>query len=205
MKKTLVFSVLAVVLVFTSATSAQDKGIYIGIGGAYNWENFDIEDVDLYGLDMDFDGALGLNLRAGYQFSDVFSAGLDLDFAQGFELEDSVLVAGVPVTMNAEVDIITYTLAAKVSVGGTEVVKPYFLAGVGAMSGDVKATGSAMGISITESESETDLCTKLAGGIDFYTSQNVSIGAEGSYMMGFGDMEEIRYFTLAIGVAYHFR
>ena len=205
MKKLLLLAALSVAFVFPTLASAEDSGLYLGIGGSYTWDNFDGADDDLYGLDMDFDGGLGVRLQGGYQFNSLLSIQFDLDFVQGLEMSDSVFIEGVPVTLDAEMDLITYTVAAKLSFDmDSDVAKPFILAGVGAISGDLKATGSAMGVSVSESYSESDLCAKFGGGIDFFTTENVSLGVEGSYVLGFGDMDEIKFFSLTAGVTYHF-
>jgi len=42
------------------------------------------------------------------------------------------------------------------------------------------------------------------GSVDVQASDNISIVAEGNYIEGFGDAENIRYINLIFGVVYHF-
>ena len=180
---------------------------YIGIGGSYAYEDFDVDDEDLeeMGLDMDFDNTQGVNLKAGYHFSKLFSLEFNFDFLPGFEWDDSTSYLGVPISADAEADITTYMLAGKISPDfGSEIIRPFVVAGFGIMHGELDVTASVAGYSASDSDSETDTCAKIGLGVDFFAKENVSVGLEGNYTLGFGDMDEFRYMSFTLGVAYHF-
>lgn len=208
MKKFLIFTVLFAVLSFSTSLFAKDVGPYIGIGGSYAYEDFDVDDEDIgaIGPDMDFDNTWGINLKAGYHFNKLFSVEFDFDYLPGFECDESITYLGVPISVDAEADITTYMLAAKISPDlGSKITKPFVVVGFGMMHGEIDITASAPGFgSASDSDSETDTCAKLGLGVDFFARKNVSIGVEGNYVWGFGDMDEVRYINLTCGVAYHF-
>ena len=207
MKKFLIFTVLFAIFSFSTSLFAKDVGLYIGIGGSYAYEDFDIEDEDFeeMGLDVDFDNTQGINLKAGYHFNKLFSLEFNFDLLSSFEWDDSTTYLGVPVNVDAEADITTYMLAGKISPDfGSEIIRPFVVAGFGIMHGEIDVTASAPGYSFSDSDSETDTCAKIGIGVDFFAKENVSIGLEGNYVWGFGDMDEVRYMNYTLGVAYHF-
>jgi len=202
MRKLFIFSVLMVVITFSTMLCAQElrsSNYYVGIGGSYAFENFDIDEDD---VDLDFDDTWGLNIKAGYRFSEQLALEFNFDYLYEFEADDTERISGIPVPVEAELQIITYMIVGKFwpwpSPGA---VKPFFDVGIGLMDADLDVEVVEIDVG---SESETDFCAKLGGGVDFFLDQNVSIGAEGSYVWGFGDLDEIEYFNLTFGIAYHF-
>jgi opacity protein-like surface antigen len=207
MKKLLVFAVLFAVLSFPTSLLARDVGPYIGIGGSYAYENFDIDDDYLAerGLSLDFDNTWGMNLKVGYHINRLFSLEFNLDFLPGFDWDGSTTYLGVPIAMDAEADITTYMIAGKISPDlGSEIIRPFVVGGFGIMHGDLDVRANAAGYYVADSDSETDMCGKIGLGVDFFVQQNVSIGLEGAYVWGLGDMDEVRYVNYTLGVAYHF-
>jgi opacity protein-like surface antigen len=88
---------------------------------------------------------------------------------------------GVQVDLDTELDVITYIAVLKFTCA-LEPLKPFIVAGGGMMDADLDAKASAPGVSASDSESETDTCAKLGLGVDFFATQSVSIGLEGSYI-----------------------
>jgi opacity protein-like surface antigen len=211
MKKVLFFVVLLAVLSFSTSLFAKDKGFYIGVGGSYAYEDFDVKDKDPDELHvgLDYEDTMGINLKAGYHFNRLFALEINFDYLPGFEAEGSIVYSGVPIDVDVDVDVMTYMLAAKVSPGfGSDIIRPFVVAGFGFATADVDATATATvsgkKYSSSASDSETDLCTKLGLGIDFYINEHVSVGLEGSYTWGLGDLDEGRYINSTLGLAYHF-
>lgn len=208
MRRFVALLALIVMVTLPTVLHAADTGFYLGVGGSYAFENFDV-DVDLDGVryDFDFDDAWGVNGRLGYHISDLLALAFDFDYLSRFDADDRVVVFGIPVDTEAEVDVFTFMLAAKVSPNlGLERLRPYAIGGAGLMYGEVDAEATALGVTVSDSDSETDACAKLGLGLDFYITQekNISLGLEGNYVWGFGDLDEIRYFNVTLGIAYHF-
>jgi len=83
----------------------------------------------------------------------------------------------------------------------TEKVKLSTVVGAGLMHTDSELPDET---SISVSDDETDLCAKVGLGLDFFAFQDISLGIEGNYTFGFGDLDDIMYFNFTIGAAYHF-
>jgi len=175
--------ILAFMAVLLMSVPAMAEDTYISIGGVYAIENFDT------GL-IDFDNTEGLNLRAGCNITDTFAVELTYDYLPGFSWSYDGL--------SADADIETLMLAGKLSTG--EKVRPYFTGGIGVMRGDL--TVSYLGQALTASES--DMCGKAGIGVDYFIEDNVSLGLEGAYVVGFGDMDMVEYTMITCGVALHF-
>jgi opacity protein-like surface antigen len=211
MKKLSILAVLVLVLCFfTSSYGADAAGrtFYIGIGGSYALEDFDVDYVvEVQGtariVDMDFDDTWGLNGKVGYHVNDWASFEFDFNYLSEFEAEESLVVLDIPVDEDGKVDITTYMALAKFTCV-LEPVKPYIVAGGGIMDADFDAKASALGESASDSKSETDTCAKFGLGVDFFAAKSISIGLEGSYVWGFGDLEKISYYNLSLGLGYHF-
>jgi opacity protein-like surface antigen len=212
MKKSLAFMALAMALCFCTSSYAADaagRTFYVGIGGSYAFEDFDVDDVeDALGQiggdsDFDFDDTWGLNLKVGYHVNNWLSLEFDFDYLSEFEADEGLDVLGIPVDLDGELDVMTYMAVFKFTCA-LEPLKPFVVAGGGMMDADLDAKASALGVSASDSESEKDTCAKLGLGVDFFATQSVSIGLEGSYLWGFGDLDEISYFILTLGLGYHF-
>jgi opacity protein-like surface antigen len=135
----------------------------------------------------------------------LFSAEFVYDYFTDFSWSQTTRISGVPVTFDEKVKIMTFMIVGKLSPDiGSEVVRPYITAGAGMMKGDVDATVSVAGYRWAGSDYDNDACAKIGAGVDFYATKNISIGIEGSYVMGFGNMDIIKYANLNLGVAYHF-
>ena len=109
----------------------------------------------------------------------------------------------------------------KASMSGT--LSPYAVLGVGIMQADadVKVSGDVLvdGESVwpdsspnswKDNEDDTVACGKVGLGVDWWATPDVTVGFEGSYVFGFEDADfegvevGVDYFTLALGIAYHF-
>jgi opacity protein-like surface antigen len=212
MKKLSILTVLVMVLCFSTSSYGADaagRTFYIGIGGSYASEAFDLDEVedDLEAIasdsDLDYDDTWGLNLKVGYHVNNWLSLEFDFDYLSEFEADEGLDVLGVPVDLDVESDVITYMAMFKFTCV-LEPLKPFIVAGGGIMDADVDAKASALGVSASASESETDTCAKLGLGVDFFVTKSVSIGLEGSYVRGFGDVDAIGYYNLTLGLGYHF-
>ena len=111
---------------------------------------------------------------------------------------------GTPLSGEATVDVTAWTLSAKISPFDLQKVKPYFIVGVGIMNASADATVSVSGASASSSDDETDICGKIGLGVDYFVTDKVAIGLEGAYWAGFNDLDNIRFYTVTAGVAYHF-
>jgi opacity protein-like surface antigen len=175
------------------------------VGASYAISNFDQEVTDEEGAssDADFDDTWGINLKAGYHLTNWLCVELDFDSLSEFESDKTMNVSGVPVETDGEVDVTTYMAVAKFTCV-LEPLKPFVVAGGGVMNGDIDLKASTRDLSVSDSESKTELCAKLGLGADFFVTKALSIGIEGSYIWGFQDLDDIGCTNLTLGVGYHF-
>jgi len=188
MKKHLFFAVLVVVIFSsTSLYAGQDHldHFYVGAGGSYAVEDFDNS--------FDYDNSWGVNAKIGYHTHPLLDIEVDFDYLNNFEYSETYKVFGTRFEEEGEVEIFTCMFVLKGYFPiSTEKVKLSTVVGAGLMHADFK------------SDDEIDLCAKVGLGLDFFAFQDISLGIEGNYTFGFGDLDDIMYFNFTIGAAYHF-
>ena len=208
MKKTLSFlGCIVALFIFSTSANAANTGMYIGIGGTFAMENFDLDELDSlrqYGFDPKYDDTWGVNGKIGYKVNPYFSVELVLEYLPDFNYNETARVSGTPVTIDSDLDVFTAIIAAKFYPFQAK-IKPYLTAGVGIMQASIDTKVSAPGyLSSSVSDDETDPCGKIGLGVDMFINQNISFNLEGAYTAGFSDLDEIQYFTVSAGLAYHF-
>jgi len=183
MKKHLFFAVLVgVIFSYTSLYAGQDHlgNFYVGLGSSYAVEDFDNS--------PDYDNSWGVNAKVGYHTHPLLDLELNFDYLNNFEYN----------AIDLEILTCMFVLKGYFPIS-TEKVKLSTIVGAGLMQADLK-----YGTSISGSNDEIDLCAKVGLGLDFFATQDISLGIEGNYTFGFGDLDDIRYFHFTIGAAYHF-
>ena len=204
MKKHIFFAVFVVIIFSgTSLYAGQDHldHFYVGVGGSYALEDFNNS--------PDIDNSWGVNAKIGYHTHPLLDIEFDFDYLNKFEYSDSYKLFGIGLEEEVDLEILTYMIALKGYFPiSTEKVKLSTVVGAGLMYADLKYEISTSGLpyetSISGSDDETDLCAKVGLGLDFFAFQDISLGIEGNYTFGFGDLDDIRYFNFTIGAAYHF-
>ena len=175
MKRHLFFAVfVAVIFSCTSLYAEQCRFDDFYVGAGGSYAIESFDDTP------DVDNSWGVNARIGYHTHPLLDVQFDLDYLSKFECGCS------------DLEILTYMVALKGYFHqSTEKVKLSTVVGAGIMHADANAD-------------DTDWCGKVGLGLDFFTTQEISLGIEGNYTFGFGDLEDIRYLNLTVGVAYHF-
>ena len=200
MKKLVI--VVAIALTFLSSQLyAQDNGVYLGVGGGYAFQNFDTSEL----WDIEFDNSLAFNTKVGYHFNKWFSTEFIFDYMPEFSWNGYYYYEGDLYPTELKIKIMTFMIAAKFSPDfGSAVVRPYITVGGGVMDAKADVTMTGYDTTAFASLSETDACAKIGTGIDFYVTKNMSLGIEGSYVMGFSDLDNIRYTNFSGNFSYHF-
>lgn len=183
---------------------AKEQGFFLGGGATYAWENFDDDDIedlnndpDISGLTADFDDAWGLNLFAGYKFMRYLAIEANYNYYEDFDLDVDARVFDIPVSLEFDVEVWTLTadLIAMYPVYNDRLV-PYLRLGGGYMDAEIEGYGA--------DEDESDFAFNLGAGIDYYFNESVSLGFDGKYVWGTGDLDELEYFVGAIRLGFHF-
>jgi len=179
--------VLACVLGLTVAAAAAtvraedgdyaELGLYLGAGGVYAIEMFDVGGVD---------NSNGFNVRGGYRVHpNVAVEGL-FEYYSKFDMSPGDLSAW-SLTANAKV----YPLLGR--------WQPYALVGLGYLSGDADfGQGNGSG-------NEDGFVMRFGGGLDANITENWQIGPEVAYVLPFGDIEDFDAVTISGGIRYMFR
>jgi len=208
MKKFLVLVCFASVLCLSAVTYGQQqpahKG-YFGVGGSYIAEDVDLASVSLYGAvyEPDFDDTAGINVKVGGYITEYLSLEMNFDYLFESSWSETRYVYYTPVTCQMSAEVWTLMLAGKLFVAPGS-LRPFLTAGWGLMRLDLDEKISIPGAAISSSDNETDMCTKLGVGVDYFIDDNKSLGLEVAYVLGHGDLDEIRYFDYTLGFAYHF-
>jgi opacity protein-like surface antigen len=176
---------------------ANNNRFYIGGGGSFGMEDFDTY--------SDFDNTWGINAKVGYRAHELLMIEFNFDYLNNFESDDRFTFLGENVDSEVEVTVYTFMLALKgYAPVYSDNVMFFVVAGGGVMYADVDIKVSGFSVSRSDSDDEVDGCGKIGLGFDFFPIQNFSIGIEGNYTLGFGDVDDIRYFNFTLGAAYHF-
>jgi len=182
---------LVCIFCFHSGVQAQmkDTGAYIGAAASYVWENFESDfDTDSLpggGGDVKIDNAYGVNLYAGYRFVKFFSAEANFNWYDSFDVKTG--------SGTYDLDIWTLMIDGKLMCPLFDArFVPYFRFGGGFVSTEL------------ENEDEEDFGWNLGGGLDFFITPSVSIGVDGKYVWGTGDLDELEYFVGTMGIGFHF-
>lgn len=214
MKRLLVFAVLVVAFVYSAPSHAAGdwpdaKGAYIGIGGSIAFEDFDFDFPDPHKT-LGCGESWGIDGKVGYHFNNRLSLELDFNYLFKFEGDGKVSVLGLPAEADLDVRIFTIMPVLKVSTGSAP-INPFFAVGLGYMN--VKKNYTELSpiapYPSSVSEDKSDFGAKLGLGIDYFASNNLSIGIEADYMfgmgmIGMGDLDGIAYWDITLGVCYYF-
>jgi len=193
MKKGIVLFV-AVMVLFTLSINAEagppETGFYMGIGASYVKENFDTDDLeDATGLNVSVDDTWGLNAYLGWRFTRHLAMEGNFNWYDDFDAE-----AG---PIDFEVKIWTFMLDLKAMYPFYEDrLTPYLRIGGGYMDAEIEV-GSL-------DDSESDFAFNLGAGLDYYVTDQISIGPNAKYVWGTGDLDELEYFVSTFSVAFHF-
>jgi opacity protein-like surface antigen len=156
-------------------------GPYLGAGLALGWEDYEAFGVSLSG----FDTGVGFDVWGGYRFHPNFAAELELGYVDRVNLGP------------LDTSLLTFTgnLKGYLTRGR---VQPFALVGIG-----VTRVGFGP-------VSESAFGARFGGGIDYYLSENVSLGATASYVLATGDLDpflgvvSFDYVSLVMGAQYRF-
>lgn len=192
MKKCIVLLAAVMVLIALSINAEAgpaESGFYFGGGASYAWENFDTDDIEDLGFNVDVDDTWGLNAFAGYRFTRYFAWEGNFNWYDDFDVEAN--------GFDFEVKIWTLMLDLKAMVPVyNDRLVPYLRIGGGYMDAEIDSG--------PVDEDEGDFAWNLGGGIDFFVTDRISLGLDGKYVWGTGDLDELEYFVGTASVAFHF-
>jgi opacity protein-like surface antigen len=144
--------------------------------------------------------------RVGYHLNSWLAFEFSYDYLWDFEVEESETISGVPKSLKGELDIMTFMLQAKFSKGflGSDVCEVYAVIGGGVIYTDLDLAATVSGTQSSSTESDTAPCATVGTGIEYFVRDDMSIGLEGNYIWGLGDLDEYKYAKIAFVIAYHY-
>lgn len=177
------------------AVQAGEKPFYFGLAGSYQHTNLSVWN------DTDWDSdAWGVNAKFGYRLAHTLFLQLDVDYIPSIDGARKI-----DRSLGGELEILTGMVSLKGYFPGPRIVKPYLLAGAGAMYYKISPNSrTPLSGSAADDNDRIYPCLKFGGGIDLMLHPNFSIGLDGNYTVGTDRADDIEYFNLSVGFAVHF-
>lgn len=190
----------AVVLLCSSARAEQDEfnreGAFAGAGASFEIPAFQ---GILTGRGGD---SWGFNVRGGYRFNEFVAAEGIFEYADKFGGSVTSPFTG----RKSSADVQTNMGAA----GGKLILplgrfQPYLWGGVGLLNANGNAKIQLInGRVIRASDSNTGFAGRIASGLDFFLTREISLYTDASYVMPATGPTDLYYFSLGFGGRYNF-
>ncbi len=171
----------------------SDSGVYLGVGGAIGFENFDTPDR------TDANDGAGVSAWGGYKLNEWVALELQLEYVNGFDINGQFDADGQAVTFGGNLKVFPLAAAMPPEI-------QYFL--------KVGTGFSWYEFDIDDRGDRRDVVSssRFGGGIDFYIIENVALQASATYVLGRGDvdvgsnddLEDTDYVSLIFGLQYKF-
>ncbi|MCK4390441.1 MAG: porin family protein, partial [Desulfobacterales bacterium] len=177
------------------AREKKDKEYYVSLYGLYAFESLDegqTKDKFSGPIKVDFDDAWGFQVRGGYIMNKYFSAEAMFEYVAPFEAKSGA--------NEDDLDVMNFTLNGKFTCPAYEKFVPYAVVGLGAMNAyeDISYGGRS------SETSDWGFGARCGLGLDLYIDPDFSLGLEGVYVFGTGDVDHVEYTSVALGASYHF-
>ncbi|MBF0226572.1 MAG: porin family protein [Desulfobacterales bacterium] len=198
----LTLSILTFLIPSVYARDVDDSAFYLGTGCSFAYEMFDYSE----DYNADYGNTFGFYLKTGYRFNRYISFQIDFDYFRNFldsKYSDCYYCSNYD-PASRDFDILTLTGGLKLSVKLTNSLRPYVFAGAGIIKGKTDFESFAAAEISSQTVTDSGKCVKAAAGIDYFLSDNVSLGFEGGYTKAFGDLDEIKFAFGNINVAFYF-
>ena len=168
------------------------KRWYFGGGLNYAFENFKDELSE-----VDWDNTWGLDIKAGYFFTDYFALEFMFQYLNEFEYKESGYYWGY-YDYKATLTGYNFTLNGKAFIPLDGIFRPYGVLGLGYANGELKEKLSDAWGTYTYTDKNSGLFGRIGAGADVFLSEQFALEGEVSYNIGFGDIDNIRYTSLAL-------
>ncbi|MGB5985060.1 MAG: porin family protein [Desulfobacterales bacterium] len=185
-----------------SAAAATAQEQYFGVGGSYAASEMEISGDLVKG---DLDDTWGFNVKAGTHLNSYLSLEFNFDYLPSFEWDADLNVIEDPIGAEIDADAMTFMFALKASPDYSErKFRPFLIVGGGWMyvSADTRATVG--NVRQSQSISDSGFCGEVGAGFDWYFNDSLALGLEGTYVTGFGDVEDVQYGLFTLGLTYFF-
>ncbi|HXC53215.1 MAG TPA: porin family protein [Candidatus Limnocylindrales bacterium] len=189
MSWTRIAALLSAVALVASATTARAadqeygrSGPFVGAGGAYAFENFDVSGVK-------FDDSWGYYVKGGYRFNEWFA--LELDWEHYLAFDDNAGSGDTNIWM--------------IGLNGKfypfhGIVQPYALFGADYAKVDPSNAARDNG----GDKGDSNVAFRFAGGLEVYATRNWAFSADVGYFLPTGKSSDYGIVPITFGVLYRF-
>lgn len=167
------------------------SGVYLGLGGVYALENFDLGDNGTAGLDPS--DAWGVDARVGYRFHPNLAAEVDAQYLGELKIRDKVEFT------RWRVDVVAATANGKFFFL-TRHLQPYVVAGAGLLYMNFEE-GT---MRVPRDRDRSEFVARGGLGVDFYLLEDVVVNGEATYLWPTGSLDDYQMATFVLGVQYRF-
>jgi opacity protein-like surface antigen len=170
------------------------NGFYVGVGGAYALQNFDVSDEERNAdTSIDASDAWGADIRGGYRFHPNLAVEVEAEYFSQFEFDDAKGLT------RARADSLAITGNGKFFFL-TQRFQPYVLAGAGMLY-----TNSERGeFLVPHNRERYEFAGRVGLGLDFYLFDDVVLNAEATYLMPAGSLDDYPMACFVLGAQYRF-
>ena len=194
MRQTLImFTAVIAILTFPFSLMAEEKHgrIFAGAGASYVVERFDDGDLKDFPGNSSIDNSWGFNVFGGYWWIKHVAFEGNFNWYADFEGQAA---------SNRDFDISIWTVMLDVRVISPSLwqdrIFPYARVGGGWMDVDIDAN--------TVDSDDSDFAYNVGLGVDFFATHRLSLGLDGKYVWGTGDVSDFNHATFTLRAAYHF-
>jgi len=185
------------------------KRWYFGGGLNYAFENFANELSE-----VDWDNTWGLDIKAGYFFTDYFALECMFQYLNEFKYEESGTIweyyypyyYWYNYDYKATVTGYNFSFNGKGFIPLDSIFRPYGVLGLGYAHGELEEKISYLGYNdtYTYTDKNSGMFSRFGAGVDVFLSKQFALEGEVSYNIGFGDIDNIRYTSLALNALVFF-
>lgn len=159
-------------------TAPDRTGVYLGVGGSYNIEDFDVGG---------FGNGFGFNVRAGRRMHPRVALELEIEKFSGFDGNGAEYDAW-QMGVNAKGFVLTGKW------------QPFVLAGLGFAHGEVTQNNLPPGPA--NPKATEDFAMRFGGGLDWYFMDHVLATVDITYLVHAGDLSDFNVASLSWGIQY---
>jgi opacity protein-like surface antigen len=194
MRHTLImFTAVVVIISFPFTSQAEEKHgrFFAGTGVSYVVERFDDGDLKDFPGNSSIDNSWGFNVFGGYWWIKHLAFEGNFNWYADFDGQAQS-------NRNFEISIWTAMLDVRVLSPSLwqDRIFPYARVGGGWMDVEIDAK--------TVDSNDSDFAYNMGLGVDFFVTHKLSVGLDGKYVWGTGDVSDFNHSTFTLRAAYHF-
>ena len=192
-KALIIFTAAVSILSFTFTSQAEEKHgrMFAGAGVSYVVERFDDGDLKDFPGNSSIDNSWGFNVFGGYWWIKHLAFEGNINWYADFDGQAE---------SNRDFEISIWTAMLDVRVLSPSLwqdrIFPYARVGGGWMDVEIDAK--------TVDSNDSDFAYNMGLGVDFFVTHKLSVGLDGKYVWGTGDVSDFNHSTFTLRAAYHF-